>query len=76
MTTQPTQAIAAAVDELCSRNERTAGAIATAMYLGTKYLLVELRRPVVIEGQYEDVAGPADELDICDLIDAFRNGAP
>ena len=44
-----------------------------AGYLGRNVLVVELRRPVVIEGQWADVAAktPTDEEDLFDLMDAY-----
>lgn len=77
---KPTEAVAAAVAELCRRNDYTAGAEAAAVLLGQGAAVVLLRRPIVIEGQAEDVASaPAAapsaerwEINLCDLIDHHR----
>ena len=70
---KPTEEIRQWADELFDRNERTRGAVAGEMYLGRDVLVVELRRPVVIEGQWADVAAktPTDEEDLFDLMDAY-----
>ena len=70
----PTRAIAAAVNVLCGRNERTSGAVAGEMILGERSLIVFLKRPVVVEGQCWDVEPKADEVDILDLMDDWQHG--
>lgn len=68
--TKATQRVAEAVNDMLRRNERTRGAVASRkMYLGDDILVVPLARPVVIEGQWENVERTAD---IFDLMDAYR----
>jgi hypothetical protein len=66
--------VAEAVNAMCERNERTRGAVAGEVYMGRRFVLVALRRPVVVEGEYENVAQPAGEVDIFDLLDDFARG--
>lgn len=67
---QPTERVRDAVNELLACNERTRGAVVGGrMLLGEEYLVVPLARPVVIEGQWEDVERTAD---IFDLMDAYQ----
>ena len=67
---RPTEAIRDAVNDLARRNERTVGSVAREMFLGPELLVVRLARPVVIEGQWEDVDGRT--ADIFDLMDAYQ----
>lgn len=63
---KPTTAIRDAVDDLCRRNERTRDAETGEMYLGPDVLVVQLRRPKVIEGQWTTVAATVDLFDLID----------
>lgn len=73
---RPLDELRAAVDRLCDANNRTAGAKFREAYLGRHYLLVELRRPVVIEGQViEPPARPPGEISILDLMADFESSA-
>lgn len=68
--TKATQRVAEAVNDMLRRNERTRGAVAgRKMFLGDDILVVPLARPVVIEGQWEDVPRTAD---IFDLMNAYQ----
>lgn len=69
---KPTRALANAVNAICDCNERTRGATAGDVLLGERFVLVALRRPLVIEGECEDVAAPDGEVDIFDLMDDFQ----
>ena len=63
--TKATQRVAEAVNDMLRRNERTRGAVASRkMYLGDDILVVPLARPVVIEGQWENVERTADIFDL------------
>lgn len=67
---QPTEAVRDAVNKLLACNERTAGAVVgDRMYLSEDVLVVALARPVVIEGQCEDVpeSRTADLFDLMDM---------
>lgn len=67
---QPTERVRDAVNELLACNGRTRGAVVGGrMYLGDDILVVPLARPVVIEGQWEDVPRTAD---IFDLMNAYQ----
>lgn len=67
----PTQDIAEALKRLLERNDRTATATPGEMYLGKDVLVVRLRRPVVIEGQWRDVE---QTVDLMDLMEMHENG--
>lgn len=69
---KPTRALAEAVNAMCERNERTRGAIIGDVLLGRRFVLVTLRRPVVVEGECWDMSSDAELVDICDLIDDFQ----
>lgn len=69
---QPTRALANAVNAMCERNERTCGAVAGDVLMGERFVLVTLRRPVVVEGECWNVE-PADEVDLLDLIDNWQH---
>ena len=71
---KPTRALANAVDALCDRNERTRGAVTGEVFMGRRYVLVALRRPVVIDGECWNVESKADEVDILDLMDDWQHG--
>lgn len=69
MKVKPTTAIRDAVDELCRRNARTHDAETGEMYLGPDVLVVQLRRPKVIEGQWTTVT---PTVDLFDLINQYQ----
>lgn len=70
---QPTRALANAIDAMCERNERTRGAVAGDVLMGERFVLVTLRRPVVVEGELVEAA--AQTVDILDLMDDFARWA-
>lgn len=69
---KPMIVLADAVASICARNARTRGAVAGDVYLGERFVLVALRRPVVIDGEYCDVEPDAAVVDIFDLMDDFQ----
>ena len=68
----PTKALERAVNDICERNERSRGAVAKEIYLGSRIVVVALARPVVIEGECWDVE--PREVDILDLMDDWQHG--
>lgn len=72
---KPLIVLADAVKDMCARNARTRGAVAGDVYLGERFVLVALRRPVVIDGEYSDVEPDGAVVDIFDLMDDFRRAA-
>ena len=48
--------------------------MASGLYMGERFVLVALKRPIVIEGQWHDVIRADDVVDIFDLMDDFQNG--
>lgn len=68
---RPAEEIAAALNRLLERNDRTRTATAGEMYLGRDVMVVRLRWPVVIEGQWHDVA---QTVDLMDLMEMHENG--
>lgn len=72
MKVKPTSAIRDALNELCRRNERTHDAETGEMYLGPDVLVVQLRRPKIIEGQWTTVT---TTVDLFDLIDHYQQEA-
>lgn len=71
---KPAEEIRRWTDELLSRNDYTRGATAGEMYLGRDVLVVRLRRPVIIEGQCEDVDRTVDLFDLMDEHARERGG--
>ncbi len=71
---KPTEELRRWADELLERNDYTRGAVAGEMYLGPNVLVVELRRPVIIEGQCEDVERTVDLFDLMDAHARERGG--
>lgn len=69
-----TRALASAINDICACNGRTRGAVASGLYMGERFVLVALKRPIVIEGQWQDVISADDVVDIFDLMDDFQNG--
>jgi hypothetical protein len=64
---RPTTEVRKAVNKLLRRNGRTAGAEVGEMYLGKDILVVRLKRPTVIEGEWRDVDRTVDLFDLMDL---------
>lgn len=71
MPSKPTLDIREALNELLRRNERTQGKEVGDMYLGSEVFIAQLRRPKVVEGDWEDVD---KTVDLFDLIDAHQRG--
>ena len=69
---KPTEETRQWLNELLTRNDRTAGAEVGELYLGREVFVAELRRPVVIEGECRDVDRT---VDLFDLMDAHRREA-
>lgn len=69
--TRPAQMIREALNELLRRDEDAAGRVAGDMYLGRDLFVVQLRRPRVLEGSYENLDRT---IDLFDLIDAHQKG--
>ena len=69
---QPTRALANAVNAMCDNNDRTRGAVAGDVLMGERFVLVTLRRPVVVEGELVELRPALDEVDIMDLLDDFQ----
>lgn len=68
--TKPTEQIRCAVNDLLQRNDYTFGTVVSDLYLGPGVLVARLRRPVVIEGQWEDLDDRT--ADLFDLMDDHR----
>lgn len=66
-----TERIAELLTELCIYNDRTKGAVAGEMYLGKDVFIATIRRPLIIEGEWEDVDRT---VDISDLFDMHERG--
>lgn len=71
---QPTRALANAINAMCENNTRTAGAVVGDVLLGERFVLVTLRRPVVIDGELVDTSATVDTVDIFDLMNDFQHG--
>ena len=69
----PTRALANAINAICENNNRTRGAVAGDVLMGERFVLVTLRRPVVIEGECWDME-PANEVDLLDLMNDWQHG--
>ena len=79
MDIKPTRALAAAVNAMCERNERTRGAVAGDVLLGASCVLVILKRPIIIDGELVDEGRSLNsrshkrtEVSILDLIDDWH----
>ena len=70
----PTEEAAWWLDELLHRNDYTRGGVVDALYLGRRVVVATVRRPVVIEGRWEDVERTADLFDLMDAHAAERGG--
>ncbi len=71
MPSKPTLDIREALNELLRRNERTQGKEVGDMYLGSEIFIAQLRRPKVVEGEWESID---KTVDLFDLIDAHQRG--
>lgn len=70
----PMADIRQAVNRLLKRNHRTDEAEAGEMYLGKDVLVVRLKRPKIIEGQWRDLDATVDVMDLIDMYDNGGNG--
>ncbi len=70
--TRPTQGIREALNELLRRNKGTNDKVAGEMYLDRDLFVARLRRPMVVEGQWENLDRTVDLLE---LIEAHRREA-
>ena len=64
---RPTVEVRDAVNRLLRRNRRTEEAEVGEMYLGKDILVVRLKRPVVIEGEWRDVDRTVDLFDLMSM---------
>ncbi|MBP9657788.1 MAG: hypothetical protein KBD86_08220 [Candidatus Promineofilum sp.] len=69
--TRPTQGIREALNELLRRNKGTNDKVAGEMFIDRDLFVARLRRPVVVEGQWENLDRTVDLLE---LIEAHRRG--
>lgn len=70
--TRPTQGIREALNELLRRNKGTNDKVAGEMFIDRDLFVARLRRPVVVEGQWENLDRTVDLLE---LIEAHRREA-
>ncbi len=63
---KPTLRIREALNELLQRNEHTHGREVGEMFLGSDIFIARLRRPRVVEGDWEDLDRTIDLLDLMD----------
>lgn len=68
---RPTLDIREALNELLQRNDRTQDKVVGDMFLGSDIFIARLRRPKVLEGNWEDIDRT---VDLFDLIDAHQKG--
>lgn len=68
---QPTQAVAAAVNQLLACNARTRDATVEEMYLEGDFLVIRLKWKRVVEGTWVEVTNL--EIDMVDLMEMHRN---
>lgn len=61
---KPTLRIRDALNDLLQRNAHTAGKEVGEMYLGDDVFVVRLRRPRVVEGQWQDLDRTTDLFDL------------
>ena len=64
---RPTTEVRKAVNRLLRRNRRTEGAEVGEMYLGRDILVVRLKRPTVVEGEWRDVNRTVDLFDLMEM---------
>jgi len=70
--TRPTQGIREALNELLRRNKGTNDKVAGEMFIDRDLFVARLRRPMVVEGQWENLDRTVDLLE---LIEAHRREA-
>ncbi len=63
---KPALRIRDALNDLLQRNAHTLGKEVGEMYLGSDVFVVRLRRPLVVEGQWEDLDRTVDLFDLMD----------
>lgn len=63
---KPTLRIREALNELLQRNDHTLGREVGEMFLGSDIFIARLRRPRVVEGDWEDLDRTIDLLDLMD----------
>jgi len=63
---KPTLRIREALNDLLQRNAHTLGKEVGEMYLGSDVFVVRLRRPRVVEGQWENLDRTVDLFDLMD----------
>lgn len=63
---RPTLDIREALNELLRRNDRTQDKEVGEMYLGSDIFIARLRRPMVVEGNWEDLDRTVDLFDLMD----------
>lgn len=68
---RPTLDIREALNELLQRNNRTQDKVVGDMFLGSDIFIARLRRPKVLEGEWENIDRT---VDLFDLIDAHQKG--
>ncbi len=61
---RPTLDIREALNELLRRNDRTQGREVGDMYLGSDIFIARLRRPQVVEGDWENLDRTVDLFDL------------
>ncbi len=61
---RPTLGVREALNELLQRNDYTADVQVGEMYLGKDIFVARLVRPIVLEGDWEDVARTVDIFDL------------
>jgi hypothetical protein len=66
LSSKPTMQIREALNELLRRNDLTSGREVGEMYLGPEIFIARLRRPQVLEGNWSEVDGTVDLLDLID----------
>lgn len=63
----PATRIKEALGELLQYNDRTRGGVPGEMYLGNDIFVVTVKRPRVIEGEWEDVDWTVDMMELIRL---------
>jgi hypothetical protein len=66
---RPTLDIREALNELLRRNNRTQDKVVGDMYLGSDIFIAQLRRPMIVDGSWEDLDRT---IDLFDLIEAHQ----
>jgi hypothetical protein len=63
---KPTMRIREALNELLRQDDLTAGREVGEMYLGPEIFIARLRQPQILEGNWSEVDGTVDLLDLID----------